>query len=442
MGSLKLKANGVTVSSLKMRIAIVNWSKRRVGGVETYLNTIIPELSRAGHRIAFWHEVDEPIEREQIGLPDDATSWCVSVLGAEQALAALQDWRPDVIYTHKLSDPELERKVLGLAPSVFFAHDYNGTCISGTKTFKYPIVQPCSRRFGWQCLAHYFPHRCGGLSPVTMLKLYGLQSRRLKNLHFYDAIVTHSDHMLAELIKHGLSPQRAYNFPYYVQPAHAKEQPSGFLPLPAASSSLMVEKLEERRATREGRSTEELHLLFSGRMEYLKGGHVFIDALPEVALELAKPLRVTFAGDGRERKALEQRAARVRHPQLKIEFVGWVERLGIEALLEACDLLVVPSLWPEPFGLVGPEAGQFGVPVAAFDVGGIHDWLSDGVNGYLASGTPPTSKGLAQAIIKCLRDPATHARLRDGAVEVSRQFNIKNHLTALIDVFTNVTAHQ
>jgi len=421
-----------------MRIAVVNWSKRRVGGVETYLNTIIPELSRAGHEIAFWHEVDEPVERKQIELPDDAPSWCVSALGAEKALAALRDWRPDVIYTHKLSDPELERKVLGLAPSVFFAHDYNGTCISGTKTFKYPIVQPCSRRFGWQCLAHYFPHRCGGLSPITMFKLYGLQSRRLKNLHFYDAIVTHSDHMLAELINHGLSPQRAYNFPYYVQPARANETLSGLSRFPFTESSLTVEESEGRSIPHNGRSTGELHLLFSGRMEYLKGGHVFIDALPEVAAALAKPLRVTFAGDGRERRALEQRAERVRSPQLKIEFAGWVERRGIEALLGACDLLVVPSLWPEPFGLVGPEAGQFGVPVAAFDVGGIHDWLSDGVNGYLASGTPPTSAGLAQAIVKCLRDPATHARLRKGAVEIARQFNVKNHLTALLEVFKSV----
>jgi glycosyltransferase involved in cell wall biosynthesis len=89
--------------------------------------------------------------------------------------------------------------------------------------------------------------------------------------------------------------------------------------------------------------------------------------------------------------------------------------------------------------LVGPEAGQFGVPVAAFDVGGIHDWLVDGVNGYLASGKPPTSDGLAQAIIKCLRDPTVYARLRRGAIEVSKQFNIKNHLAALLNVFASVT---
>jgi glycosyltransferase involved in cell wall biosynthesis len=347
-----------------------------------------------------------------------------------------------VIYTHKLSDPELERAALSLGPSVFFAHDYNGTCISGTKTFKSPAVQPCHRRFGWQCLLHYFPRRCGGLSPVTMFKLYGTQSRRLENLRRYDAIVTHSDHMLSELIKHGLSPQHAYNFPYYVQPADTRESLSRRLAQAEAAASLIPETTSADSHELEKPAHAGWHLLFSGRMEYLKGGHVFIDALAEVAAALDKPLRVTFAGDGRERAAWERRAARLQNQRLDFDFTGWVNRQRIEELLETCDLLVVPSLWPEPFGLVGPEAGLFGVPVAAFEVGGIPDWLVDGLNGYLAPGVAPTASGLAEAIIKCLRDPLVYARLRRGAFEVAQQFNIKNHMAALLEVFTNVIARQ
>lgn len=414
-----------------MRIAVVNWTSRRAGGVETYLNTIIPELVRAGHEIAFWSEVDEPSDRAQIEMREAAPVWCAAAIGLQAGLAGLRDWRPDLIYSHKLADPEIERLVLEVAPSVFFAHDYNGTCISGTKTFKFPVVQPCNRRFGWQCLVHYFPHRCGGLSPVTMLKLYNLQSKRLENLHRYDAIVTHSDHMLAELIKHGLSPRRAYNFPYYVQPPNAEI---------LRTSNTETEVLESRSANHEGPSADRFNLLFSGRMEYLKGGHVLIDALPQVAASLKRKIQVTFAGDGRERFALQQRAAAVLNGTVEVEFPGWLERPRIEALLKRSDLLIVPSLWPEPFGLVGPEAGQYGVPVAAFDVGGIHDWLIDGVNGYLAPGRPPTAAGLAQAIVKCLEDPATHLRLRTGAVQVAQQFNIKHHLTALLEVFGNVVA--
>jgi len=409
-----------------------------VGGVETYLNTIIPELARAGHELAFWSEADEPVGRDQIYLPPGSPAWCVAELGAERALQELRDWQPSVTYTHNLSDPKLEAETVALAPSVFFAHDYYGTCISGAKTFKFPVVKPCDRRFGWQCLLHYFPHRCGGWSPITMMKLYSLQSSRQTLLHKYNAIVTHSNHMLAELIKHGLSPQSAYNFPYYVQQRN-RNVPSPSLNQHRASRSDFA-PANDTSASADANANTPLRLLFSGRMELLKGGHVFLEALPQAAAALGRSLRVIFAGEGRERAVWEQQAADLqrRHPELEIEFLGWVDRARMDQLLDNCDLQVVPSLWPEPFGLVGPEAGLRGVPAAAFSVGGVPDWLIDGVNGYLAPGDPPTAAGLAEAIVRCLRDPAEHAGLRQGAVKIAEQFSIKSHLAALMDVFEHV----
>ena len=412
-----------------------------MGGVETYLNTIIPELAQAGHEMAFWSEVDEPAERAQISLPSGSPAWCVAELGAERALKELRDWQPGITYTHNLSDPGLEAETERIAPSVFFAHDYYGTCISGDKTFKFPVVKPCDRRFGWQCLVHYFPHRCGGLSPITMMSLYNLQAKRNKLLHKYDAIVTHSNHMLAELIKHGLSPQSAYNFPYYVQQRNRSSASSeSNLETKSAPGMDVMQPMK----TLNHDSSSALRLLFSGRMELLKGGHVLLDALPMVVAALRRPLHVVFAGEGRERKAWEQQAAELQrsHPELQIEFPGWVDRAGMDQLLDNCHLQVVPSLWPEPFGLVGPEAGLRGVPAAAFSVGGVPDWLVDGVNGYLAPGDPPTAKGLAEAIVRCLRDPSEHAQLRQGAVKVAEQFSIKSHLAALMDVFEHVAARQ
>jgi glycosyltransferase involved in cell wall biosynthesis len=436
-----------------MRIAVVNWNRRKVGGVETYLSTIIPELSRVGHEMAFWSEVDEPAEREQINLPPGSPAWCVSELGAERAVRGLHDWKPSVTYTHNLMNPGLEAEIQRIAPSVFFAHDYYGTCISGAKTFKYPVVKPCDRRFGWQCLLHYFPHRCGGWSPITMMKLYHLQSSRQKLLHKYDAIVTHSNHMLAELIKHGLSPQSAYNFPYYVQQRNGDQLSSALNQLAGASSAPSVDRTPGGDLTR-GRevahdekrppehSTMPFRLVFSGRMEFLKGGHVFLNALPRVAASLGRPLHVVFAGEGRQRHAWEQQAVSLQsqHPELQIEFTGWVGGTQMNKLLDSCDLQVVPSLWPEPFGLVGPEAGLRGVPAAAFSVGGVPDWLLDGVNGYRAPGDPPTAEGLADAIIRCLRDPDIHAQLRKGAFKVAEQFSIKSHLSALMKVLEHVSA--
>ena len=421
-----------------MRIAVVNRSSRRVGGIESYLNSVIPELARAGHEVSFLCEVDEPGERDRIALPSGSSNWCVEDLGAEKALAALRDWQPEVIYTHRLESPDLEEETLKIGPAVFFAHDYYGTCISGTKTHRYPVIKPCERRFGPRCLAHYFPNRCGGLSPITMVKLYRLQSRRLELLHRYDAIVTHSDHMLKELINHGLSARSAYSFPYFVGRRHPDMAAIG--PLSKSEDSALSGPISIAADLSPRTEKSHFQLLFSGRMELLKGGHVLLESLPEVQAGLPKPLRVVFAGDGRKRKAWELQAERLqrRHTGIDIEFVGWVDRAQMDLLLDESDLVVVPSLWPEPFGLVGLEAGLKGVPVAAFAVGGISDWLEDGVNGHLASGDPPTADGLAQAIIRCLRDPLAHARLRARATALAERFSIKNHMTVLLEVFQSV----
>ncbi|MBV9958415.1 MAG: glycosyltransferase family 4 protein [Acidobacteria bacterium] len=400
-----------------MRLAIINWSNRKVGGAEKYLADVIPELAKLGHTVAFWHEVDEPLERERIALPDGAPMWCVSELGAARALAALRAWEPDLIYAHGLLDPELEAETMRLAPSVFLAHAYYGMCISGTKTFKSPNVEPCDRRFGLKCLAHYYPRRCGGLNPLTMWSDFRTQSKRLKLLQSYDAVLTLSEHMRNECLKHGIIAERAFD-------------------LPALKSPL---ETQADSATTELRARDAWRLLFVGRMDFLKGGHLLLEALPQVQSTLARTLRVTFAGDGPERKSLEAQAARLQSSaQLRIDFTGWVDRARLDALLEETDLLVFPSLWPEPFGLIGPEAGTHGVPVAAFASGGTRDWLIDGVNGYLAAGDPPTAEGLAQAMIKCLRSPAVHQSLRHRAREIAGRFTQRNHLTALSHIFEQV----
>jgi glycosyltransferase involved in cell wall biosynthesis len=126
--------------------------------------------------------------------------------------------------------------------------------------------------------------------------------------------------------------------------------------------------------------------------------------------------------------------------KVKIDFTGWLMGTQLESQMSDCDLLVLPSLWPEPFGLVGPEAGLRGIPVAAFAVGGIPNWLVDGVNGHLAAGDPPTAQGLAHAVINCLRDAKTHARLGQGARDMAQRFNMENHLSALLEVFEKTLA--
>src|SRR5436309_13334666 len=101
-----------------MRIAVVNWNRRREGGVETYLDIILSALHQAGHDIAFCHEIDQPHERSHIRLPEGAPYWCAGALGIERAVSAVRRWRRGVSYSRNLASIELDREPLKIAPAV------------------------------------------------------------------------------------------------------------------------------------------------------------------------------------------------------------------------------------------------------------------------------------------------------------------------------------
>src|SRR6266481_401649 len=188
-----------------LRVAIANSSHRLVGGVETYLHQVAPGLLRHGCEIAFFAEAHGLGNRPEIISADDVPTWCIAELGWSAAFSALRKWRPDVIYVHGIYDIAVEGELLAIAPAVFYAHGYTGVCISGRKSFRTPTIEPCARRFGPACLAYYYARRCGGLNPMTMWQDYREQEARLNNLHCYRAILTASEHMRREYLKHDLA---------------------------------------------------------------------------------------------------------------------------------------------------------------------------------------------------------------------------------------------
>ena len=342
-----------------MRIAVANWTSRHFGGAETYLGTVLPGLTRAGCDTALLSEVDTPSDRDRILLSAGSPLWCIAEPGLSAMLDALRRWNPDVLYVHQITQPHLEHELLKVAPAVLFAHNYQGTCISGSKLTRLPIPTPCSRRFGPQCLMHYFPKRCGGLSPLTMLSLYREQLERRTNLEKYRMILTASDHMRLEYLRNGLVPEAVRTIYPPIAAVSEPHNGDGKLQAPVSDAGAGLDR--------------PWRLTFVGRMTPVKGGAELLDSIPQVWRALGRPIAVTFAGDGPERARWEAAARRVqaRHEAIQVSFSGWINAVQLHALFAASDLLVVPSVWPEPFGFVGPEAGLHGVPAAGFAVGGI-----------------------------------------------------------------------
>lgn len=103
--------------------------------------------------------------------------------------------------------------------------------------------------------------------------------------------------------------------------------------------------------------------------------------------------------------------------QDRVVFAGG--RKDVPAFYSAADAFVLPTAY-ETFSLVCMEAMASGIPVFATRVGGIEDYLEDGVNGYAISRDAGV---IAAALGPVLRDDARLARLAEGARATARRFD-------------------
>jgi glycosyltransferase involved in cell wall biosynthesis len=297
---------------------------------------------------------------------------------------------------------EVDAALLARWPVVKMMHGYFGTCVSGQKTWLWPSAAPCTKRFDAACLGYYFPRHCGEANVPKALRQYAWNRRQQDLFANYAAVVVASEHMRAEYERHGVAPDRLHRIPL-------------FAPSP------------DRVAPRRDRPAAP-NVLFMGRMTNLKGGDLLIRAAALLARR-DRSVALTFAGDGSARPRWQRLAASL---GVTARFTGWLDASACEALLAEATAIAVPSVWPEPFGLVGLEAAASGVPAVAFDVGGVREWLHDGESGLLA-GPRPNPVSLAAAIELVVFDGQLGERLSAGARQVAAALTIDRHVDSLVD---------
>ncbi|MEO8084725.1 MAG: glycosyltransferase family 4 protein, partial [Ardenticatenales bacterium] len=104
-----------------------------------------------------------------------------------------------------------------------------------------------------------------------------------------------------------------------------------------------------------------------------------------------------------------------------VEFVGRVAPQDVPALINTASLVVVPSRWDEPFGLVALEAALMERPVVATRVGGLVEAVEHGITGLVVDKEDP--EALADAIVALLEDCPTADRMgRAGRTRARDRF--------------------
>jgi len=167
-----------------------------------------------------------------------------------------------------------------------------------------------------------------------------------------------------------------------------------------------------------------VRVLYAGRVEREKGVHVAIQAVLSLKKQrIAQTVRLDIVGEGNAAYGDELRQIVKKNAlQSRVRFLGKMAR---EALLEKYgdyDLLVVPSLWEEPFGVVVLEAMRSHVPVIASNIGGIPGIIQDRFSGLLVP--PDDHQAIADAIAELMKDQALYRKIqRNGADTLKRQFD-------------------
>ncbi len=306
---------------------------------------------------------------------------------------------PDLVLLHAMDDYGLELELRRRFRVARFVHNHI-YCPSGAD-HDLASLRPCERRQGAACASGYATRRCWSVrKPWTAAAFQRRASAAIQNLRTAPLVFTASRYVRERIIRQGVDGDRVYVAPYFAPACEA------FTSHSAAAS-------------------DGATLLFVGRIVPEKG----LAHLLRAMRRMNAPARLVVNGDGPGRPAMEA-LARELGLGARAEFVGWTGPGGLRDSYTGAGVVVVPSVWPEPFGLVGIEAMAYGKPVVAYRGGAIPEWLDDGSTGY-AVATGDVDE-LARRLDELLANPGLRARMGCAARHrVARDYSREGHLATV-----------
>ena len=152
-----------------------------------------------------------------------------------------------------------------------------------------------------------------------------------------------------------------------------------------------------------------IELAFVGRLVSDKGASLLLDALGRLKGRGLAP-RLVVVGRGPEEPALRRQAEALGLLD-RVELAGPHRGGALAALLNQCRILVVPSLWAEPFGIVALE----GIACGSVVVGSAGGGLSEAIGPCGVTFPNGDAAALAERLAELLLDPARLAPLRAAA---------------------------
>jgi glycosyltransferase involved in cell wall biosynthesis len=162
-------------------------------------------------------------------------------------------------------------------------------------------------------------------------------------------------------------------------------------------------------------------------------GHIYLlEAILQLKMELNQnlPIHFVFAGDGEERNNL-------------IDYIilndlgNYVTMLGhindIFTLINAADILILPSISHEDFPYIIIEAMSLSKPVIGTKVAGIPEQIINNINGYLIE--PSDASAIKEALLKFIYNPIL---IENFGAESKKIFNQKFQIKIGVHKYINL----
>ena len=382
-----------------MKIVHVTQFFAPIGGIEQYILNLLPLLSAKGieNVVVYWANHPRTLP---------AGTHPVHQITAANIPAFVAKQRPDVVYLHAVREPSLITALTGRWQTLAYVHDFHLVCPGLAKYFYRWGTGICQRPYGLGCVPNIYWHRCAtAKNPVSVYRIMKQVKDYLAAHRQLSGLLVASSYMRQLLIQNGLEPGRVHLLPHFtVMPAVPPPFPAGGPPT----------------------------LLYVGRLEHEKGLPVLFRALGQL---VATPFQLLIAGEGSRRVEYEAMVSQLGLTG-RVQFLGWLAPAGLEQAYRQAHCLVLPAVWPEPFGMVGIDAFGYARPVIAFNVGGISDWLQDGYNGFLVP--PQDETQLTNRLQILLTTPTLAAEMgRNGRLHAETHHRPEQHLNQLLKLSTH-----
>jgi len=200
------------------------------------------------------------------------------------------------------------------------------------------------------------------------------------------------------------------------------EKEAAIVPDATAGFSAEMESVERIRARYPGK----VLLGHIGALVQSHKGQMTIIQAARLAAESHPEWQFLLCGDGCD----EQRFRDASSDLQNIELTGWIDNVG--DYLQSLDVFLYPSLH-EALGSTLLDAMQFGLPVVASNVGGIPEYIEDGVNGKLVE--PADPEQLVDAIAALLADSTSLAEIRERNRRKASRYGAEQMADAYLELY-------